>query len=737
MQQQSFILRVAINTPVRKLFDYLPPPGVNPGALLPGIRLRVPFGKTREKTGLLVEIADKPEIETHRLKYAIAVLDDKPVINKELFRVFEWAINYYHHPAGEVMIGCLPKLLVMGVPATGKEQIYWRLSHTNPEVPVPEFAHAPRQKSIYRLIESNPEGISQQVIQNTFSNWRIPLETLKKKGLVESFIKSIPDAATKPDPGNIIRLNNQQENAVKTIKEAINTYQTFLLNGITGSGKTEVYIHCILEVLEQGKQALVLVPEIGLTPQFTERFKHRLDTDTAVLHSSLTDRERLNAWLDSRDGRAGIIIGTRSAIWTPFKQLGIIIVDEEHDISYKQQDGFRYSARDLALIRAQQENIPVVLGTATPSLESVYNVIHNRYREIKLSQRTSNIPPPAIKVLDIRGSRMDGAISVSLLAKIREHVDKKQQVLLFLNRRGYAPVIMCHDCGWICKCHRCDIQMTYHKHIDRLCCHHCQHSEKPVHACAGCGSQKVIEIGHGTQRLSETLEKNFPAAKVLRIDRDSTRRKGSMQSMFDDIKKGMADIIIGTQMLAKGHHFPDLTLVGIIDADRGLYSADFRAGERLAQVIMQVSGRAGRAVTPGEVILQTHFPEHPLLKAMISHDYSRIIKIIMHEREQALLPPFSYQVLLRSEANQQKLAGQFLTDANAHLPATNTNIEVFGPYPAPIAKRAGRYRMQLLLQAKKRNHLRILLDEWIATLDKLPVANRVRWSVDVDPQDIL
>ena len=336
-----------------------------------------------------------------------------------------------------------------------------------------------------------------------------------------------------------------------------------------------------------------------------------------------------------------------------------------------------------------------------------------------------------------RQSRMDGAISVSLLEKIREHLDKKQQVLLFLNRRGYAPVIMCHDCGWVCKCHRCNIQMTYHKHIDRLCCHHCQHSEKPVHTCGACSSEKIIEIGHGTQRLSETLEKNFPDAKVIRIDRDSTRRKGSMQSMFDDIKKGKADIIIGTQMLAKGHHFPDLTLVGIIDADRGLYSADFRAGERMAQIIMQVSGRAGRATIPGEVILQTHFPDHPLLKAMISHDYARIIRIIMYEREQALLPPFSYQVLLRSEANQQKQASQFLTDAKKYLPVTDTNIEVFGPYPAPIIKRAGRYRMQLLLQAKKRNHLRTLLSDWIRTLEKLPGGNKVRWSVDVDPQDML
>ena len=735
--QQSFILRVAVNVPVRKLFDYLPPPGVNTGTLLPGMRLKVPFGKTGEKVGMLVAVAGKSEIQTHRLKRVIAVLDEKPVINQELFGVIQWSVNYYHHPAGEIMLGCLPKLLARGVPATVKEPIYWRLSHTSPNTSPMKFSNAPQQEAIYRLIESNPEGISQLAIQKTFSNWRTPLATLKKKGLVESFIKSRLNATAGSDSGKLIRLNNQQQNAVNIITEDVNTYQAFLLNGITGSGKTEVYIHSILEILKQEKQALVLVPEIGLTPQFTERFKQQLNVQTSVLHSSLADRERSNAWLDSREGHARIIIGTRSAIWTPFKRLGIIIVDEEHDISYKQQDGFRYSARDLALIRAQQENIPVVLGSATPSLESVFNVNNNRYREVKLIQRTSNAVLPTINILDIRGSRMDGAISVQLLGKIREHLDNNKQALLFLNRRGYAPVIMCHDCGWICKCHRCNIQMTFHKHIDRLCCHHCQHSEKPVHTCGACNSDKVIEIGHGTQRLSETLERNFPDAKVLRIDRDSTRRKGSIQTMFDDIKKGMADIIIGTQMLAKGHHFPDLTLVGIIDADRGLYSADFRASERLAQIIMQVSGRAGRTVTPGEVVLQTHFPNHPLINSLISNDYSRIVQIILHEREQALLPPFSYQVLLRAEANQQKQAGQFLTDANRHLPVTNSNIEVFGPYPAPIAKRAGRYRMQLILQAKKRDHFRKLLPDWIRTLEKLPNANKVRWSVDVDPQDIL
>ncbi|MBI4006231.1 MAG: primosomal protein N', partial [Gammaproteobacteria bacterium] len=499
-----------------------------------------------------------------------------------------------------------------------------------------------------------------------------------------------------------------------------------------------VYIQCIKHIITMGKQALILLPEIGLTPQFIERFERQLNVDIAVLHSALQDRERLHAWLRARDGRALVVLGTRSAIWTPFQQLGIIIVDEEHDLSYKQKDGFRYSARDLAMIRSQQENIPVVLGSATPSMESLQNAVKGRYKELKLGRRAGGARLPRINILDIRASKMHGAVSQTLLESIQYCIEKNQQALLFLNRRGYAPVIMCHDCGWVFKCSRCNIQMTYHKHNNKLCCHHCGHVEKLINNCHECNSHKIIEIGHGTQRLAETLEKILPSAHLIRIDRDSTRRKGAMQSMLNDIHSGGVDILIGTQMLAKGHHFPRVTLVGIIDADRGLYSADYRASERMAQLILQVSGRAGRAENPGTVIIQTHHPEHPLLTTLIEHGYAKFAELVLRERKEALLPPFSYHALLRAEAHDMQLSRKFLTDAKSRLPATNKlQMEIFGPIASPIEKRAGRYRMQLLLQSTDRSRLRQILEPWVKILEQIPSARKVRWSLDVDPQDML
>jgi len=737
MPSRTRILRIAINTPLRRLFDYLPPPGCKSDLLVPGQRLRVPFGKSKEKTGLLAGIAANSEIEPRKLKHAIELIDDNPLFDANHLQFLKWASDYYHHPIGEVILGTLPKLLSNGSPAIKKHARYWRSIPGNKNQSDDLPANASLKKAILNLVNEHPDGITEETIRRSFKNWRNPLYSLAEQGWVETFSREMP--ANKHDSllKNIIQLNIEQQNAVAAIVGAGNNYKAFLLNGITGSGKTEVYLHCIKELADQGLQALVLLPEIALTPQFIERFKSGLNTNTGVLHSGLTDRERMETWLGARDGSINIIIGTRSAVWTPFKRLGIIIVDEEHDFSYKQHEGFRYSARDLALYRAHQNNIPVILGSATPSLESIQNVTNKRYQEIKLTKRTGTALLPDINILDIRSCSMDGALSRPLLEIIQHHLRQNRQVLLFLNRRGYAPVMMCHDCGWIAKCPRCNIQMTYHKHINKLCCHHCQHQEKIPGTCPECSNQKIIEIGHGTQRLTETLEKNFPEAKIIRIDRDSTRRKGVMQSMLDDAQKGNIDILIGTQMLAKGHHFPKVTLVGIIDADRGLYSADFRASERMAQIVMQVSGRAGRADNPGTVIIQTHHPDHPLLKTLAGHDYAKLSKLLLEERRQTNLPPFSYQVLLRAEAHQQNKISHFLHDARKLLPENHKHLQVFGPINAPIEKKAGNFRMQLLLQMPDRRHLRNLLDTWVPALESLASGRKVRWSLDVDPQDML
>lgn len=729
------ILRVAINTPVRKLFDYLLPARKLSGQLQPGVRVQVPFGKSKEKTGLLIELADSTTIESHRLKRVTRILDDRPVIPRSQLELMQWAAEYYQHPPGEVVLGTLPKLLGRGTAAELPRKRYWKACY--PVLPDSDqlLARAPKQQALLEMIRQYPDGICQEDLRGYFARLPALLDGLEDKGLVESFSK-IPEQDMKSGPVNNISLNDEQKVAVDAILDSADRYKAFLLDGVTGSGKTEVYIHAMREIIAGGKQALVLVPEIGLTPQFMRRLREQLGTHIAVFHSGLTDRERLHAWLMARDGLTPVVVGTRSAIWTPLAKPGIIIVDEEHDLSYKQQEGFRYSARDLAVIRARRDNIPVVLGSATPSMESVFNARNRRYHEIRLTRRAGSAGLPHIQVLDMRGSRMDGALSGSMLQTIHEHLQRRQQVLLFLNRRGYAPLIMCHDCGWISKCPRCDRQMTYHKHSNRLWCHHCEHQEKRMTVCGQCNGNNILEIGHGTQRVLETLEKNFPDAVIARLDRDSTRRKGTMQEILEQVQEGKIDILVGTQMMAKGHHFPGVTLVGIIDADRGLFSNDFRGSERMSQLILQVSGRAGRSDNPGVVLIQSHYPEHPLLKILCRHDYASIAGFILGERENALLPPWTYQVLLRAEANHRQSVSKFLEQARRVLPEVK-GVEAFGPFPSPIELKAGRYRMQLLLQAGTRKLLRGCINTWVESLEELPGNRRVRWSLDIDPLDML
>lgn len=738
MNDLSTVLRIAVNTPLRRLFDYLPPPGYSRHRLKPGQRLTVPFGRTSKKTGLLVEITSGSSLAPQRLKHAIAVLDEEPLFDEKQLGFLIWASDYYHHPIGEVLLGTLPGLLNRGSPAGQKNRPWWKVTPAGDRLPESRMDKAPLRKAILDRIRNHPAGIPEEQLQEEFARWQKPLHALEKLGLVKSFAGETPVSLhIHSPPARTIRLNHEQKHAVDVILSAAGSYQTFLLNGITGSGKTEIYIHSIRTFIQSGHQALVLLPEIALTPQFIERFNAELELQAGILHSGLSDRARLQTWNDARNGCIKVVIGTRSAIWTPFKKLGVIVVDEEHDLSYKQQEGFRYSARDLAVIRAQRESLPLVLGSATPSLESSVNVCQGRYQEIKLTQRTGNARLPEISILDIRGGKMYGAISKPLLDAIRHCIGKQQQVLLFLNRRGYAPVMMCHGCGRAWNCPRCNIQMTYHKQGDQLRCHHCQHQERMLKNCPDCGGTQITRIGHGTQRLTETLQDHFPAAKILRIDRDSTRRKGAMQSMLGEVLTGKVDILIGTQMLAKGHHFPQVTLAGIIDVDRGLYSTDFRASERMAQIIMQVSGRAGRAEEPGRVVLQTHHPDHPLLKILAEHDYDKFSSILMEERRQTLLPPFSYQALLRAEAVQPARVEKFLMDARASLPAANKNLLIFGPMVAPMEKKAGRYRMQLLLQSQNRKQLRQIMGSWIDRLEHMAGARKVRWSLDVDPQDML
>ncbi len=543
-------------------------------------------------------------------------------------------------------------------------------------------------------------------------------------------------AASQIPPGLV--LNPHQLQAVQTITAA-KKFQAFLLDGVTGSGKTEVYFQSMTALLQQGKQVLVLVPEIALTPQTLARFEQRFKVPIVLLHSDLTDKKRLTGWLQALQGHAAIIIGTRSAIFTPLLNPGMIILDEEHDLSFKQQNNLRYSARDLAIVRGQLENIPVVLGSATPALESLYNGKNRKYTTLSLPQRAGDAQPPQVSLIDLRDKRIVGGLSAQLLDKMREHLANGGQVLLFLNRRGYAAVVMCHHCGWMAKCTRCDARLTLHLQPEKLHCHHCG-AFRPLPAkCGQCGYSELIRVGQGTERIEQVIAECFPQQVCVRIDRDSTKKRGSIDKLLAEIHSQKAQILIGTQMLAKGHHFPNLTLVAIIDGDSGLFSVDFRALERMAQLLVQVAGRAGRTERAGEVIIQTHHPHHPHLQLLLKAGYQRFAQETLIERQQALLPPFAHLALLRAEANLRETTHTFLEAAKISLqnmPEVK-NLNLLGPIPAPMERCAGRFRGHLLLQAAKRTELQDVLKQWVPTLNRVKMASKVRWSLDVDPQELI
>ena len=529
---------------------------------------------------------------------------------------------------------------------------------------------------------------------------------------------------------------DEQRVAIKTI-HAASGFVAFLLEGVTGSGKTEVYLRCIERELERGHQSLLLVPEIGLTPQLVDRFRGRLDTDIAVLHSGLNDTERLAAWRMARDGTAGVIIGTRSAIFTPLPNPGLIIIDEEHDSSLKQQNGFRYSARDLAVWRARQLNIPIVLGSATPSFESLENVNAGRYTRLCLPNRPGNARQPDVKLIDLRTQPAKDGLTDPLRLAIARHLADDGQVLLYLNRRGFAPSMMCTSCGQLVECRRCDARLVFHQRRARLICHHCGADHAVPAECAECHAPDLLPVGQGTERLEQALTELFGQHGIVRIDRDTTRRKGEIERRLELVRSGKARILLGTQMLTKGHDFPNVTMVGMIDADQGLFGTDFRSDERMAQSIVQVAGRAGREEKPGEVLIQTAFPEHPFWQRLIDSGYAGVSEDARNERAAAHWPPFSRLALIRSAAHKRADAHTFLDSARLRIEQLGEDaVSVFSPVDAVMGRRAGRYRAQLLLQTEDRRALHAVLRQLRPLLESEPTARKVRWSIDVDPIEL-
>ncbi len=737
------ILQVAIlAVPLRTHFDYLPPEGVDAATLQPGIRLRLPFGR-QQRIGILLGHSADSALSANRLKQISEVLDTQPLLPESLFQLLLQAATYYHHPLGEVLDSALPSLLRQGQPALPQREKCYRL-HPDSTLSAddPALKRAPRQQQLLRQLSQQPHTAQQ--LREIIPQWGPPLQRLIEKGAVESIEQPLQPLLPETGSDTAHPLNSEQQQVVEQIHKATTTPvpTPMLLQGVTGSGKTEVYLQTMEPLLQQGRQVLILVPEISLTPQTLHRFQSRFGSrfNIALLHSGLGSRERLNGWLSARSGEVQILIGTRSAIFTPLANPGMIIVDEEHDGSFKQQEGFRYSARNLAVLRARKEQITVVLGSATPSFESLHNGSRGRYQPLLLSQRAGGARPPEISLIDMRSRKMEHLLSAPLLEKMAQHLDQQGQVLVFLNRRGYAPVLLCRSCGWSMSCPRCDIHYTLHQGRKRLVCHHCGGERPYPRACPECGSEEMKPLGAGTERVEEALQQRFPNHPVNRIDRDTTRRRGEMQRKLEQIHRGEQQILLGTQMLAKGHHFPEVTLVAILDIDGGLFGSDFRSTEQMGQLITQVAGRAGRAERSGEMVLQTYNPDHPLLQTLLREGYARFAREALAERKLAQLPPYSHLALIRAEATQAAMAHNFLQQVlqqAQQLSGSQREIEILGPVPAPMEKRAGRYRAQLLLQSLHRTALHQLLTPLLPIMERMKQARKVRWSVDVDPTDML
>ncbi|RBP47090.1 primosomal protein N' [Arenicella xantha] len=734
--KSSAIICVAVPVPLRQTFDFLAPQtGIQPQR---GARIKVPFG-SRTLIGIIVAVKQDSEYPIARLKTALEVLDTEAVFDEPLWSTLEWLARYYLAPIGEVLALAQPVLLRQGEALSPTSIKTWSLTDHGRSSAIEELNRAPLQLAIVKRFMRHT-SLSPSDFKDESASWRQAISALVSKGWVEEYAAQPRLVVSRVEPAAELQLNPEQAAAAKSFVTAVaaREFACHLLHGVTGSGKTEVYFAAIQAALDQQQQTLLMVPEIGLTPQLIERVERRFQVPVVTMHSNLNDRERHLAWWHARTGEAKIIIGTRSAMFSPFANLGLIVVDEEHDNSFKQQDGVRYHARDMAIYRAKTHGIPIVLGSATPSLESYANALSGRYQLHTLGHRATSAELPKIQLVDLAHQPSNDGLSPAMLEAIKITLAAKKQVMLFLNRRGYAPVLFCSSCKQACKCHRCDSYLTLHRRAYKMRCHHCGYEGRIPELCGHCGAKELVDVGDGTQRVEDALALRFPEARLLRIDRDSTRRKGELAEMLELARAGEVDIIVGTQLITKGHDFPDIALVGVLEVDQSLYSTDFRATENLFQQLLQVAGRAGRREQVGQVLIQTRFTEHPIFETIRQHDFSAFAGQLLAEREAAGFPPFGYFALLRAESPHQAQALQFLRKAKQDLQPC-AGVMVFDAIPAPMERRAGRYRAQLLITAEQRSGLNATLATWLDFLahdtEAKKRANAVRWSLDIDPQD--
>jgi primosomal protein N' (replication factor Y) len=746
------IARIALDIPLSTLFDYTVAEGMD---IAVGQRVLVPFGK-RQMVGVVMERVTTSDMDSARIKPVTRVLDDSAPLSLELLRLLNFCSDYYRYPIGQTVLSALPTRLRSSEPIITKLVLCYRLSASGAALDLAEF---PKRKVVQlRVLEKlAAQACTMAELKVLSATVGAQLKVLMVEGWVESFTETSRDIkdAVRPEPvegcsswvstslartvarehtfDNAHTLTGEQQAAVDAVTRT-DGYGCFLLHGITGSGKTEVYVHLMHHILKLGGQVLLLVPEINLTPQLEHYFRSRFpDVAITSLHSGLSDTARLANWQQAQSGDAQIVLGTRLSVFAELPRLSLIIVDEEHDSSFKQQDGLRYSARDVAIFRANQRGVPIVLGSATPSLESYYNAQSGRYQMLTLSQRASAAAQlPTVRCININQAVMKQGISENLLREIETRIARREQSLVFINRRGYAPVLMCGGCGWLSDCKHCAGKMVLHLKDQRLRCHHCGYQVRVPHVCPDCGNADLHPVGSGTQRVEELLQERFPAARILRVDRDSTRNKRAWQIMREQIHANEVDILIGTQMLAKGHDFPELTLVGVLNPDSALYSSDFRAAEKLYAQLVQVSGRAGRADKAGSVIIQTAFPDHPLYRALQAHDFNGFAASQLAERQMAGFPPFRYQAMLRAEGKAEGEVYAYLNQARAAAVALQHEVEVLGVVPAALARRANHVRAQLLIQAGTRRALQNFLRAWQSDLDAL-LQTKLRCALDIDP----
>ena len=725
------VLRIAIPSSMPDCLDYLP----NGQKVQPGMRVKISL-RGRDCVGIVISEEQDTEVPIEKLKPITRVVDKKAVIPDSLLSLLRWVSWYYHYPLGGVLKVALPRLLRLNKSLPPSTIEVWQVCRSRAQ-DAEISKRASKQRALLEWLDKL-EAADKTLLDMEFKSWRAPLKSLEQKGWVERRQVKIKKQITAPCSVLRYKLNADQQRVVKAMLTECGSFSCTLLEGVTSSGKTEIYLELCEFIVGQKKQVLVLVPEIALTIQTVARFRERFGQSVQVFHSGLSDNERLRIWSLALDGTVQIVIGTRSASFLPFKQLGLIVVDEEHDSSYKQMESLRYHARDMSVKRAQLEGVPILLGSATPALETLHNALVNRYKHQRLMRRAGNAAMPNFRIIDVRGKWLNGGLSEPLIRMIDERIKKQEQVLLFINRRGYAPIIMCRQCGEVLTCTHCDAYLVYHKRVNKLVCHHCDARFAVPQQCPKCQSDMLEPIGVGTQQIEEKIQTLFPDARIARIDTDAVRRKDALAQQFEKIYAKQVDIIVGTQILTKGHHLPGITLTCVVDVDQGLFSPDFRSTERLAQLITQVGGRSGRGDVVGDVVLQTHHPEHPLLRTLLRKGYSSLSAELLEERQQVGLPPYSHLTLLRVKARQPNLSIDFLhhVERYAKQLAQGVQVQVYPPIPAVMEKKAGYHRACMLFEAQNVTVLNRYIAMLVKKVKALPTQKDIRWHFDVDPLEV-